>query len=246
MDCSGFKYDTPPSQAVLDAANKTLEKIEENALPDVLVKNSSSNISASPNVTLENSLLSSIDPDTATKAEITEAFCRDVDSFSWEFAEPKRDLTFLEQLEENKWYIIIGVVVFLYIVFMGRNRLKQLWQTRCFTRPKPESSAGTEGVVTYRGVVAVPSQSGATEFSVRDVTDEVSIPYPVKPDNNSLPYPVQPGDQTLPYPPQPGDQTLPYPPQPVQSSNIPPPTYEAASHPASLPYPSDNKQPHAV
>ena len=95
---------------MLEAANKTLEKLEKVDLQENYQNESS------PNVTLENSLLSSIDPDTATKAEITEAYCRDVDSFSWEFAEPKRELTFIEQLDENKWYILLAVVVFIYIV----------------------------------------------------------------------------------------------------------------------------------
>eukprot|EP00088_Acartia_fossae_P002654 TRINITY_DN1109_c0_g1_i2.p1 TRINITY_DN1109_c0_g1~~TRINITY_DN1109_c0_g1_i2.p1 ORF type:complete len:474 (-),score=121.22 TRINITY_DN1109_c0_g1_i2:391-1812(-) len=41
---------------------------------------------------LENSLLSSIDPKEASEKEIREAFCRDIDTFSWEFAkaEPYR------------------------------------------------------------------------------------------------------------------------------------------------------------
>ena len=72
-------------------------------------------------MTLENSLLSSIDPNTASQTEITEAFCRDVDSFSWEFAEAKRELTFIEQLDENKWYILIAVVAFIYITIMLRS-----------------------------------------------------------------------------------------------------------------------------
>jgi len=37
-----------------------------------------------------NSLLSSIDPKKASKADINEAYCRDIDSFSWEFAKPER------------------------------------------------------------------------------------------------------------------------------------------------------------
>ena len=259
VDCSNFTYNTPPSLIVLDAANKTLEKIAEKDLPTILINNTSSDISASPNVTLENSLLSSIDPNIASQAEITEAFCRDVDSFSWEFAEPKRELTLLEQLAANKWYIVIGVVAFLYIVFMGRNRLKQLWQTRCFTRPKPEGNEGGEGAVTYRGVVAVPAQSSPP--SGHPEQGNVITPYPVKPDNNQLPYPPQPGEQhlqqphqsgqqSLPYPSQSGEHSLPYPSQPCQTTSIPPPTYEMSSQPSSLPYPQDNKQPpynpHAV
>ena len=36
---------------------------------------------------LANSLLSSIDPNTTSKSEMKEAFCRDVDTFSWDFME---------------------------------------------------------------------------------------------------------------------------------------------------------------
>ena len=224
VDCSNITYDTPVSQVVLEAANKTLEKLENVDLQENSLNGSS------PNATLENSLLSSIDPDTATQTEITEAYCRDVDSFSWEFAEPKRELSFLEQLDENKWYILIGVVVFIYIAIMLRSRIKHLYQTRCFTRPKPGSSVGDEAAMTYRGVVAVPTQQS-------DQTD--NSPYdPGQSADQKLPYPnqpVQPGDQHLPYPVQPGDQQLPYPNQPPP----PPPSYEVAS----LPYPADNKQP---
>ena len=175
-------------------------------------------------MTLENSLLSSIDPETASQTEITEAFCRDVDSFSWEFAEAKRELTFIEQLDENKWYILIAVVLFIYIAIMLRARIKHLYQTRCFTRPKPDSSAVEAGAVTYRGVVAIPTQSEQTD------------PQPSQSADQQLPYPVHPGDQQqLPYPVKPVDHQLPYPNQPTP----PPPSYEVAS----LPYPPDNKQP---
>jgi hypothetical protein len=45
-------------------------------------------ISMSPNETLSNSLLSSIDPTNTTEAELKEAFCRDIDMFSWELSKP--------------------------------------------------------------------------------------------------------------------------------------------------------------
>ena len=185
-------------------------------------------------MTLENSLLSSIDPDTATKAEITEAYCRDVDSFSWEFAERKRELTFVEQLDENKWYILIAVVAFIYITIMLRSRIKHLYRTRCFTRPKPDSSEGEAGAVTYRGVVAVPTHQ-QTNIQQPGQSDDQQLPYPVQPGDQQLPYPAQPGNQQLPYPVKPVDNQLPYPNQPTP----PPPSYEVAS----LPYPPDNKQP---
>merc|ERR1719411_414952 len=92
VDCSSYNYDTKPSPVILEAVNKTLEKNENKNVTDTSVdtKPENATLSASPNATLSNSLLSSIDPKKASKAEINEAFCRDVDSFSWEFNQPER------------------------------------------------------------------------------------------------------------------------------------------------------------
>jgi len=94
VDCSSITYDKTPSPVVLAAVNKTLENVEGKNLTaeftDDGTKLANQTVSPSPNVTLENSLLSSIDPKAASKEEIKEAFCRDVDSFSWEFGNPQR------------------------------------------------------------------------------------------------------------------------------------------------------------
>jgi len=85
VDCSSITYDTEPSPVILEAVNKTLEKIDNTKEVELDTMADNGTLSASPNVTLSNSLLSTIDPSKASQAEIKEAFCRDVDSLSWEF-----------------------------------------------------------------------------------------------------------------------------------------------------------------
>lgn len=106
VDCSSITYDTKPSPVILEAVNKTLERIAENNStesaaeiigettvngtdPEILAADNTT-LSMAPNETLSNSLLASIDPKEASESDIKEAFCRDVDSFSFEFAEPQK------------------------------------------------------------------------------------------------------------------------------------------------------------
>ena len=95
VDCSSITYESKPSTIVLAAVNKTLESLEGKNTTEINLSDPSKpenqTISASPNATLTNSLLSFIEKDKASKDEIKEAFCRDIDSFSWEFGQPKRD-----------------------------------------------------------------------------------------------------------------------------------------------------------
>eukprot|EP00092_Neocalanus_flemingeri_P057738 GFUD01068697.1.p1 GENE.GFUD01068697.1~~GFUD01068697.1.p1 ORF type:complete len:508 (-),score=124.13 GFUD01068697.1:681-2204(-) len=122
VDCSSITYDTKPSPVILEAVNKTLDKIAENNKTEtaaaatevaaeavetpingtdtVDVKAENATISMSPNETLSNSLLLSIDPNTTSEADLKEAFCRDIDSFSFEFAEPQKQ----NQRNQNQNY----------------------------------------------------------------------------------------------------------------------------------------------
>ena len=94
VDCSSITYDSKPSSVVLEAVNKTLDNLGDKNVTEVDIddpsKPDNATLSASPNVTLSNSLLSSIDAKKATPDELKEAFCRDIDSFSWEFGKPER------------------------------------------------------------------------------------------------------------------------------------------------------------
>ncbi len=93
VDCSNVTYETKPSTVVLEAVNKTLDSLDgKNTTINLSDPSKPENqtISASPNATLANSLLSSIDKDKASKEDIKEAFCRDIDSFSWELGKPEK------------------------------------------------------------------------------------------------------------------------------------------------------------
>jgi len=113
VDCSDITYDTKASPVILEAVNKTLEKIAENNTTEVttvattttttteansdLSGNDTTPISSSPDEALKNSLLTSIDVNKTSEAELKEAYCRDIDSFSWEFGAPKN-------LQQNQNY----------------------------------------------------------------------------------------------------------------------------------------------
>merc|ERR1719250_94837 len=104
VDCSTITYDTEPSPVILEAVNKTMERIAENNKTDTssadligettMSANDTEAISQDPDEALSNSLLTSLDPKKSSEADLKEAFCRDIDSFSFEFAEPQRQQTY--------------------------------------------------------------------------------------------------------------------------------------------------------
>jgi len=79
VDCSSITYESKPSQTILNAVEKA--KAEISAEPSEV---GTLDRTESANETLANSLLTRIDPKNATADEIKEAFCRDIDSFSFE------------------------------------------------------------------------------------------------------------------------------------------------------------------
>ena len=93
VDCSSVTYETQLSPIVLEAVNKTLESLERQIGSETNPRDTSNpedqTISASPMVDLANSVLTFIDKDKASKEDIKEAFCRDIDTFSWEFVKPE-------------------------------------------------------------------------------------------------------------------------------------------------------------
>ena len=78
VDCSSITYDTKPSTTILNAVEKAKLDISQDGEAAPLGRTESAN------ETLANSLLTKIDPKNATADEIKEAFCRDIDSFSFE------------------------------------------------------------------------------------------------------------------------------------------------------------------
>ena len=74
VDCSHITYESKPSQAILDA-------VETGKKRNIQID--TENRTETAQETLKNSLLSFIDIEHATKNEIKEAFCRDIDVFTF-------------------------------------------------------------------------------------------------------------------------------------------------------------------
>jgi len=81
VDCSSITYDTNPSPAILDAVKKANETLEENLLGEVIPFGRIE----TKNESLSNSLLTQIAKNNASDSDLKEAFCRDIDAFSFEF-----------------------------------------------------------------------------------------------------------------------------------------------------------------
>ena len=78
VDCSSITYDTEPSATIMNAVEKAKKEMPVQGETAPLGRTESAN------ETLANSLLTRIDPKNSTADEIKEAFCRDIDSFSFE------------------------------------------------------------------------------------------------------------------------------------------------------------------
>ena len=231
VDCSSITYDTKPSPAILEAVNKTLEKIDNTKEVELDTKADNATLSASPNVTLSNSLLSTIDPKTASKAEINEAFCRDVDSFSWEFGKPERERYTSGSNSGPSIGRIIGIVVgviavsilccvcCVYCVCKGaKNKLSGV----------TGSDKQTDQPVTFSSIQQGTGDAGPGYNAYQASTPSYpsgGLPYPLNPGGGGEPPaipPTQPGYSN--YPPD-YNQTNPY-----QAHSAPyPPVYPPAS-----------------
>jgi len=252
VDCSSITYDTKPSPVILEAVNKTLDKIAENNKTETAgvelettpvngtdpesLKPENATISMAPNETLSNSLLSSIDPNTTSEADLKEAFCRDIDSFSFEFAEPQR---------QNQNYrptnsgprgsvgSIIGTIVAILIFFAlccvcciccafkgAKDKLSSAFKS------SDHGQEAATGAVAFTAIQeAQHEQSGPPGyhpnpgFQSQPTPMHSGLPYAIQPDGPAPIPPTQPGytntypslDNEAPiYPPL--DNSVPYPP----------------------------------
>ena len=217
-------YDTKPDPVILEAVNKTLENIEDKNTTETESLDSKADnatLSASPNATLTNSLLSSIDPKKASKADINEAYCRDIDSFSWEFAKPERYSSNSGRSSGSVIGIIVGVVAVVTICCLccvccvckgAKDKLSGV-----FRNDKGNNQAG----VTFSNI-----QEGAGPGYNGYQANQASYP-PQPQGTEGLPYPVS-GPPAIP-PTQPG------------YSNYPP---DYSSHQTQSPYPPNNPVPY--
>ena len=80
MDCSSLSYESRPSASVLRAVD---DLKRQQQLSTAVEQNFGR--TESYQESLATSLLSKLDANSISEAELTEAFCRDVDSFSFEF-----------------------------------------------------------------------------------------------------------------------------------------------------------------
>jgi len=80
VNCTSITYDSKPSAAILEASKKAeAEKVVK--VPSESKADKVPTIEESKT----NSLLSKLDKDKATEEELTEAFCRDIDAYSFDF-----------------------------------------------------------------------------------------------------------------------------------------------------------------
>ena len=91
VDCSRLSYESRPSASVLRAVEE-LQRQQQQLSTTTLQQDFGR--TESYQESLSTSLLSRLDSNSISEAELTEAFCRDVDSFSFEFerqeAPPRR------------------------------------------------------------------------------------------------------------------------------------------------------------
>jgi len=267
VDCSKITYETKPSPTILEAVNKTLDKITENnqteaASAETVVNGTepvNATISMAPNETLSNSLLTSIDPKETSEAELKEAFCRDIDSFSFEFAEPQRQ-TYNRPVNSGSGGSIgsiLGTIVAILIVcalccvcciccaFKGaKDKL-----SNAFKSPKHGQEVAA-GAVAFTAVQEAqqeqhvpPGYHPNPGYQAQPTPMHNGLPYSVHPDGPPPIPPTQPGytntypsldNQAAPpiYPPL--DNSTPYPPNGGAPYN---PAGGAPYPPTASPYP---------
>ena len=82
VDCSGLSYESRPSASVLRAVEELQRQQQQLSTTSV---QQDFGRTESYQESLSTSLLSRLDGNSISETELTEAFCRDVDSFSFEF-----------------------------------------------------------------------------------------------------------------------------------------------------------------
>jgi len=81
VDCSRITYDTPPSTAILGA-------VERAKLAGITQQTEPLGRTETMQESLSSSLLRQMDPNQASEAELREAFCRDIDAYSFDLEPP--------------------------------------------------------------------------------------------------------------------------------------------------------------
>lgn len=255
VDCSSITYETKPSPIILKAVNKTLDKFDET---DEIVTDVPDNETISAEESLENSLLSSIDPKEASKDEIKEAFCRDIDSFSFELSDEYQTSSAPTDGGGNG---SIGILTLFVIIIVACCALTFICKGLKKAKDKLGNLTNPNRGKDMTGVADIQPEVVPNPGYQPQPTPLHALPYPTHPNPPVAPAypsldtsfhdpapipPTQPG-YTNSFPPidvnshplvptpEYSDQQLPYPPQqPYPSQPYPAPGYP----PASLPYPA--------
>jgi len=278
VDCSSITYDTKPSPVILEAVNRTLERIAENNKTDTAaaeligettvnatdsenVKATNETISQDPNEALSNSLLTSLDPKTTSEADLKEAFCRDIDSFSFEFAEPQRQ-TYRPTSSGGRGSTvgsIIGTVIAILIFFAlccvcciccafkgAKDKLSNRFKS------SEHGQEAATGAVAFTAIQDAQQDHAGYHpnpgFQSQATPMHNGLPYAVQPEGPPPIPPTQPGyTNTYPnvatdapiYPP---NNSVPYPP----TGGMPYPPEGGAPYPPNggAPYPPSNPSPY--
>ena len=246
-------YDTKPDPVILAAVNKTLEKVAEaNKTQEGLPDQEDGNSTVTPEEALNNSLLSSIDvtKDSVTQAQLTEAYCRDVDSFSWEFGAPRNQ----QQQQGRDWNrhrtavgVGSGTIVLIVLLLCGTcctcGICLALKKKRSKSSEPPVTFSDVHVNDTGMGMGNVTANPGYAEATPQhQVGGAPGYPAPAAAYSNTGA--VYPGPAAIP-PTQPGYTNFPgsegqgnpspYPPQPAAY-----PPQAAAYPPQGAPYPPQN------
>jgi hypothetical protein len=122
VDCSNITYDTKVDPLILEAVNKTEERIENDDSINLLVAGNETDAAIlnetalSREDTLKTSLLESIDPKKASEDQIREAYCRDVDSLSHEF---QKGGAYDRDDEGMSGGAVAGLIIFILLSIAG-------------------------------------------------------------------------------------------------------------------------------
>lgn len=256
VDCSTITYESPVSPVVDTAANVTLTELEQpekkKFITDLETK---TNLTADE--ALQTSMLSNIDPQEASENDIKEAFCRDVDSFSWEFGK-------YEEKDESNYnaYIVLAVIVAVIVGWIVYR--KYYIKRRQNNKREDNSNNIDENNLPTMNAMPMSDQPGGiipnpgfqphpTPSYQPQPAGAANLPYPIHPsstDPNAAPEPIpptQPGYTNV-YPPLSvnlpaegaNNSALPYP--PATGGALPYPV--APNNPTFPPYPTQNQPPY--
>ena len=235
VDCSSVTYDTIPSPVVEEAANVTIGQLESE---------SSKGLEAKGNLTADEvmatSMLNNVNVQNATADDIKEAFCRDVDSLSWEFGK------YEEPTESSGSYGILAFILGLIVIAFAYKYYKK--RKRNNNNQREDNSENIDKNMSNENAMPMSNQPNPGVIPnpgfQQQPTPIHNLPYQINPapaggslDPNAEPAPILPT--------QPGYNNV-YPPMtvnlPAEGSN--PMPYPPASTQPVMPYPPAGGQPY--